>query len=133
MVRMLSDVKGETYEEKLIDAGLTTLKERRIRGDLIETFKTLKGFNNIEKRAWFAIVEDNQARPNTRANTEVTMEGRQERKLDVLEVQRSRLEIRRNFFTVRVVKQWNELPESVKSSRSINAFKNAYDSWKKKN
>ena len=42
LVRLLLDVKGDSYEEKLRDAGLTTLAERRKRGDLIETFKTLK-------------------------------------------------------------------------------------------
>ena len=35
------DVKGATYEEKLKDAGLTTLEKRRERGDAIEAFKTI--------------------------------------------------------------------------------------------
>ena len=29
LIRMLSDVRGETYSDKLRDAGLTTLKETR--------------------------------------------------------------------------------------------------------
>ena len=37
-------------------------------------------------------------------------------------------EVRLNFFSVRVVDKWNDLPESVKSSTSINNFKNNYDS-----
>ena len=36
-----------TYEEKLQDAGLTTLTERREREDAIETFKTNKGFKRV--------------------------------------------------------------------------------------
>ena len=37
--------------------------------------------------------------------------------------------MRRNFFTVRVEKEWNALPESVKMQRTVNAFKNEYDRW----
>ena len=39
LIRLLSDAKGKTYEEKLEDVGLTTLTERRERGDAIEAFK----------------------------------------------------------------------------------------------
>ena len=60
LIRMLSDVKGETYEEKLKDAGLTTLKERRSRGDAIQTFKVLKGFNKVSKENWFQEVPDDE-------------------------------------------------------------------------
>ena len=53
LVRMLSNVRGNTYEDRLKDAGLTTLKERRARGDAIEAFKMLNGINNVDKRDWF--------------------------------------------------------------------------------
>ena len=43
LIRSLSNFRGTTYEEKLKDAGLTTLKERCKRGDMIEAFKTLSG------------------------------------------------------------------------------------------
>ena len=33
----------------ILIAGLTTLVERRERGDAIETFKTLNGFNKVQK------------------------------------------------------------------------------------
>ena len=42
MVRMISDKRGNTYEERLKNIGLTTLTERRERGDAIETFKTFQ-------------------------------------------------------------------------------------------
>ena len=77
MVRMLSDVRGGTYEEKLKEIGMTTLKDRRTRGDLIETYKTLSGLNNVERDRWFQTQEE-QARP-TRANTEI-VDGQQTRK-----------------------------------------------------
>ena len=51
----------------------------------------------------------------------------------VLRVERARLEVRRNFFSVRAVKEWNGLPAAIKESKSVNAFKNAYDKWKRTN
>ena len=129
MIRMLSDVKGDSYEAKLKDVGLTTLRERRTRGDLIEAFKTIKGHNNIDKRRWFKLIDDDQIRPSTRSNSNITQEGTTERRVDVLERERPRLDLRANFYTVRVVAKWNELPDHVKNSRSVNAFKNTYDGW----
>ena len=129
MVRMLSDVRGETYEEKLKDAGLTTLEERRRRGDAIETFKTLNGLNGVDSEKWFKKESENSRA--TRRNTEVTEEG-ERRKTDILIVEAARLEIRKNSFNIRAAKAWNEIPEEVKDRRSVNAFKNAYDLWKEK-
>ena len=34
------------------------------------------------------------------------------------------------IFPIRAAKGWNELPENVKNSTSINGFKSAYDKWK---
>ena len=48
LVRALSDVRGDNYEEKLRQAGLTTLKRRRERGDLIETYKVLSGVYDVQ-------------------------------------------------------------------------------------
>ena len=129
LMRMLSDVKGRTYEERLKDAGLTTLRERRERGDVIEVFKTLRGINNIDGERWFRKIRE-EARP-TRSNT-VVREGEEVRREDVLEVERARLEIRRNFFVVRAANAWNKLPDRVKSQETVNGFKNAYDAWKLK-
>ena len=96
-VRMLSDVKGETYEEKLEDAGLTTLKERRRRGDMIETFKTMNGFNHVDKDNWFFPTQ--YSARETRRTTSVTSDG-VEKKTHILEQENARLETRKNFFTV---------------------------------
>ena len=38
LIRSLSDKKGEDYDERLKNAGLTTLEDRRRRGDQIQTF-----------------------------------------------------------------------------------------------
>ena len=51
-IRQITGIKG-TYEEKLKQLNLTTLLERRKRGDAIETFKILKGFTNVDPSIWF--------------------------------------------------------------------------------
>ena len=55
MIRMLSDAKGKTYEEKFKDVGLTSLTERRETGDAIEANKTFNGFNRVDNNQWFDI------------------------------------------------------------------------------
>ena len=42
------------------------------------------------------------------------------------------LEVRRNFFNVRATKTWNGIPDTVRQKKTVNAFKSAYDDWKKK-
>ena len=125
LMRMVCDASGDTYEEKLNDAGLTTLKERRERGDAIEVFKTLRGVNNIDESKWFRRISK-EARP-LRSNTAVT--NGEEVRRDVIEIEHAHLEVRRNFFVVRAAKVWNELPDEVRNQRTVNGFKNAYDAW----
>ena len=127
LIRLLSDVRGASYEEKVQDAGLSILKERRERGDMIEVFKTLRHKNNVDAKLWFSIVGE-EARP-LRSNTLVGEEGERRRE-NVLEVERCNLEVRKNFFVVRAAKKWNELPDNVKKATSTNNFKNTYDAWK---
>ena len=57
VTRLVSGLKNISYRERLKSLGLTTLLERRMRGDLIETFKIINGiskygtsFFNISQR-----------------------------------------------------------------------------------
>ena len=127
MIRLLSDAKGKTYEEKLKDVGLTTLTERRERGDAIEAFKTLNGFNRVDKNQWFNIEAEDQ-RP-TRRNVIIDEEGERRRK-NVLKVETARLEVRKNFFNLRAAGVWNNVPDAVRDKKTVNGFKAAYDKWK---
>jgi len=41
-------LKDKSYEERLRVLGITSLEERRIRGDLIQVFRIVKGFDKVD-------------------------------------------------------------------------------------
>ena len=53
--RMIEGYKTIPYEERLLLLGLTTLETRRLRGDLIETFKIVGGFSRLNKLDFFSM------------------------------------------------------------------------------
>ena len=118
MVRQISGIKG-TYEEKLGQIGLTTLQDRRERGDCIEIFKMMKGFTNVDHTIWFEKILRTEG-PQTRLSADPW----------ALELKPARLDLRKNFFSIRTVHLWNALPLSIKQSTTINQFKNSYDKYK---
>ena len=104
--RVINGMSGLSYEERLNCLGLTTLLERRMRGDLIETFKILKGLNNYGKQFFNLSERTNNlvSRPKKFANLD--------------------------FLGERVRNYWNKLPEHVKNKNSVNAFKNGLDKFR---
>ena len=47
-----------------------------------------------------------------------------------LKISRSKIEIRRNFFTNKIKKRWNDLSQEIINSKATDAFKRAYDQEK---
>ena len=107
---MVAGLKGRTYEQKLVEVGLTTLEERRVRGDMIQTFMILNGIDQVEPGTWLGAA-------NTRYSSDYTMtvEGA------------SKTELRRNYFSQRVTRPWNSLPQSTRQQPNVLGFKAAYD------
>ena len=96
------------------ELGLTISEERRHRADMALVNSVLSGRTNVEKESWFDMAASGPR--NTRATADP---------LNV-RVQHGRLEVRKNFFTVRVTDQWNKVPSQVKQMRTANSFKKAY-------
>ena len=103
---MESGMKGRSYLDKLKEVNLTTLEERRERGDMIQTFRIVQGLDNVEMGTWFQFANEREREGavNTRLNRDTTR----------LVERESRYENRRNFFSQRVPSKSNTLRESTR-------------------
>ena len=63
--KMISGYGKHSYETRLKLTGLPSLSSRRIRGDLIEVFKLIKGFDKVDYNKFFQIKRDNNLRWHT--------------------------------------------------------------------
>jgi hypothetical protein len=111
--RQIPGIGKKPYEERLEILGMTTLVERRKRGDMIELHKIMTGRTQVRKELMFNLPTNSQC---TRGKTN-----------DNLFKQHTRLDIRKNFFTQRVINDWNKLPQELKKVDSTLTFKINYD------
>ena len=100
------------YEECLKKLNLTTLEERRHRGDQIETFKIIKGFEKVDRNKFF---QERVYGGDLRGHG------------CMLQKKQVNKEKRRHFFCNRVIDRWNSLPESAVEAETVNQFKNRLD------
>ena len=66
-IGMVTNFKGKTYEEKLSEAGMVTLEERRRRGDLIQTYRVLNGVDDVDPSLWFTMARNREDGPAAEA------------------------------------------------------------------
>lgn len=100
-----------SYESRLKELKIYSLYCRRQRGDLIETYKLLNGYYDVDWNMFFT--------PSPLQNTR----GHQMK----LYKKSSKLILRSNFFTQRVINLWNSLPSSVVSATTVSMFKQRLD------
>ena len=60
-IRMTSELKGSSYEEKLTEVGMPTLSNRRIRGDMKQVWKVLNKYDMVDENKWFRRVDTDRA------------------------------------------------------------------------
>ena len=111
--KLIEGLKNKPYSERLLCTGLESLEKRRIKGDLIQVFKMLKGENKVDFIKFLILQDFNRTRGHSYK----------------LFKQRSNLDLRKNFFSQRVVNTWNSLPQAVVDADSINCFKNRLDEF----
>ena len=51
-VAMVTTLRGKTYGERLAEMGMTTLEDRRRRGDLIQMFRVMAGKDRVDPSTW---------------------------------------------------------------------------------
>ena len=115
--RQIPGIGKMKYEDRLKSLGLTTLQDRRKRGDLIELHKMLNGFTKVQKDQLFEMRDGVQT---TRRNICLN-----------LYKHHTYLDVRKNFFTERVINDWNRLPLEVKTAEDTTTFKIYYDKYYK--
>ena len=88
---------------------------------MIEVYKILTGIYDTDVANFLPLHRDHVVNPErTRGH-----------KLKLFQT-RHRLNLRKNFFTVKVASIWNSLPSSVIEAPSVNSFENRLDkAWKK--
>jgi hypothetical protein len=81
---------------------------------MVQVFKILSGHDSVEKNQWFKMAADSGAGTRQAAGPRNLIKPR------------TNLEIRTNFFSVRVIDNWNLIPAEIKMARNPEQFKKLY-------
>ena len=111
-VRMVSGLKGKSYNDRLKELNLMSLEQRRVMYDLVQVFKIVHGHDRVDPSTLFSLVGENPTRV-TRQNSDPLN----------LQPKDTNTDTRRNFFSNRVIKSWNSLPYDLKRAVSVISFK----------
>ena len=116
--KLLPWLRNLSYEDRLLRLDMPSLEQRRLRGDLIETYKILTRKEDLKPEIFF------------KYSTTGNLRGSNSMKLFK---PRTKMKVRQNFFSQRVIDYWNALPEYVVKAPSTNSFKARLDKhWKAK-
>ena len=110
--KMVPGLQNLEYGERLKKLKLPSLEYRRARGDMIEVFKILNGYYDVEF-PWLVRDLDSVTRGNDfklkKPNCKTTS--------------------KRRMFSFRVINDWNSLSNDIVNSPSLNWFKNRLDKF----
>ena len=108
------NLKKFKYDQRCDILELTSLKERRVRGDLIQKFKIE---NKLDVVNWPYEPICGQPRGGHRGHF----------KREIIKNCAQRY----NFFNNRIASEWNKLPNEIIAAKTVNSFKNLLDAYRK--
>jgi len=110
--KLIPGMKDLSYDQRLKSIGLTTLAYRRLRSDMIETYKITHGIYDEELTQGIFVRREASV---TRGHNYKLFQ------------QQSRREVRSCSFAYRVIPIWNSLPADVVNATSVASFKRKLD------
>ncbi len=93
---------------------MPTLLERRHQADMVMVHKILHEKGGLDHTTWFEKAENG---PRATRNTADPYN---------LKVKHGRLDLRRNFFGIQVIEDWNRIPADMKRTEKSENFKATY-------
>ncbi len=107
---MVKGLENLTYEGRLKKLELPSLQHRRRRSDMLQIFKIIMQLERIEAQIFFT-----PGTSFTRGHSKKLFKPR------------PRLDIRKNFFSLRVIEDWISLPQHLIESEDLDDFKAGLD------
>ena len=110
--KMVPELSDMSYDERLKVLKLYPLKDRRLRGDMITTYKIINNMINVPKDT---ICPISMSRTSARRHD--------------LQIRRKlcKTDVRKYFYTQRIAEPWNNLSSNIVYSPTVNSFKANYD------
>ena len=101
-------LRNMEYEVRLKELKLTSLEDRRTRGDMILTYRLINGMEGVDYRKFFSLVDNPY---NLRGHSK--------------KIARTNLnlDVRKYFFSRRIIEKWNSLTKYEISAPSTAVFK----------
>ena len=108
--KFIPGLSKKTYQERLLDLKLPSIKYRQLRGDLIQTYKIIHNIDNLQCSEFFSFNQNNTRNSNLKLNKEF-----------------AQCNSRKNFLSLRINNVWNSLKETTKTADSMLKFKICID------
>lgn len=112
LTKYIPEFEGLEYEERLNKMNLPTLKERRVRGDILMIYKCLTNRENTENDKVFKFATSKRCHDKKLLKSGCSRD------------------VEKYGFPNRSIELWNKLPDYITNQITVKGFKKSYDSWK---